>query len=549
MATKTELDVIWDTAAERSKARRDKRLDPPLVRLWSGDWELRGRLTGEYEAEFEWKLNDTGAGQIVLPFDHHLARWVMRYWERGTSNVHVTCDKDGARWGGRLESCVTEQDEDGTRTVTLNFLHDMEELKHILVWSNPFTPASVQFPRQFILAGPSIYTLKTALFLNLFRIQGNLWRLPDDPLTFNGWLQGLNFREWSILVKPGSLLSDSSQWTVINSRFKTWHDMAKTTLGDGQLYVECRRWLVGDPQPWEGAGLYRNGQLIIDIKDKSGWFGQTSTGGNMVDGLIRSVYQFGESIVDDGRDRSIVVENAPEYELPGFLGSRPKQPWVVYRTDDKVNTAESTSFTWQPATVSQVVVGGKSMPGVNEGISAAVQLTFDALGSFLFNIPAGGAADTLLKPIYEDTILAFMALKSPKRTMDLGWSHYRELFNDGGDQAWTLSALIALRDGFYKTRERTVHSMKVGDGAPYLIGDQGEGHFFLGDRVGGQVPGAPDGSIVVEQVSSLKLTWDAETPHEWEISTGDISAVEDPLAHTIDRIKEITGAIHDLGVV
>lgn len=548
-ASKAELDSIWDAAVERKESRARKRREPPLVRLWDGDWNLRGRVTGEYAAEFEFKLNDTGSGKVDLPFDHHLARWVSRYWERDVQNVFITVDKDGARWSGMLDKCTTDQDESGLRVTHLVFLHEYEQLKHIDVWPNPFTPASVQFPKQFILAGPSVYTLKTALFLNLFRIQGNLWRLPDDPLSFNGWLQGLNYKEWPILVTPSSLLLDDSQWTIVSSRFKTWHDMASTTLGDGQLYVECRRWLIGDEQPWPGAGLNRNGQLIIDIKDKSGWFEQTAIGGTIAGGLIRTGIDIADNLIDEVRFDLEAVVDADEYNIPGFLGIVPKQPWVVYRTDDKVNTAESTSFTWQPATVAQVNVGGKSMPGVNEGISAAVQLAFNALSTYLFLPSMGGPVDTLLKPIYEDTILAFMSLKSPLRTTSLGWSHYYERFQDGGDQAWTLSAIIALRNGFWATRQRTSHTMKIGDGAPYLVGDRGEGHLFLGDRVGGQIPGAPTGRVVVEQVASLSLSWDADKPHEWDITTGDPDADTDPLDHALSRVKEAFAAIHDLGVV
>lgn len=548
-ASKAELDSIWDAAVERKESRARKRREPPLVRLWDGDWNLRGRVTGEYAAEFEFKLNDTGAGKVDLPFDHHLAQWVSRYWERDVQNVFITVDKDGARWSGMLDKCTTDQDESQLRVTHLEFLHDYEQLKHIDVWPNPFTPASVQFPKQFILAGPSVYTLKTALFLNLFRIQGNLWRLPDDPLSFNGWLQGLNYKQWPILVTPSSLLLDDSQWTIVSSRFKTWHDMASTTLGDGQLYVECRRWMLGDEQPWPGAGLNRNGQLIIDIKDKSGWFEQTAIGGTIAGGLIRTGIDIADNLIDEVRYDLEAVVDADEYNIPGFLGIAPKQPWVVYRTDDKVNTAESTSFTWQPATVAQVNVGGKSMPGVNEGISAAVQLAFNALSTYLFLPSMGGPVDTLLKPIYEDTLLAFMSLKSPLRTTSLGWSHYYERFQDGGDQAWTLSAIIALRNGFWATRQRTSHTMKIGDGAPYLVGDRGEGHLFLGDRVGGQIPGAPTGRVVVEQVASLSLSWDADKPHEWEITTGDPDADTDPLDHALSRVKDAFAAIHDLGVI
>lgn len=543
------LDDIYKEAMGRREARERKRREPPLVRLWDGDWNLRGRVSAEFDASFEWRLNETGTGHITLPYSHHLAKWATQYWKRKTQNIHVTVDKDGARWDGMLESCSTSMDDNGVKTVELRFMSSYEQLKHIQVWPNPFTPAAVQFPKVFLLAGPSIYTLKLALFLNLFRLQGNLWRLPDDPLSFEGWLQGLNYKDWPILVKPSSLLLDDSKWTVINSRFKDFHEMAKTTLGDGQLMVECRRWLLGDPQPWPGAGLNRNGQLIIDIVDKSGWFGETAIGGTMFGGLVRSGLEAADNLIDETRFALNTAPNVQEYNIPGFLGVVPAQPWVVYRTDEPGRTAESTNFTWQPATVAQITVGGHSMPGVNEGISALIQLAGN-LATAYFDLPQfGGVADTLLKPLYEDVFLAFMSLKSPARTLGLGWSHYYENFASGGDKAYTLSSVLAMRAGFWASRARTSHEMQIGDGSPYLVGERGEGHFFLGDRVGGQIPGAPDGRVVVEQVSQLRLSWDAETPHAWEITTGDVNMVDDYVEHALGEIKNIMGAIHDLGVM
>lgn len=519
--------------------------------IYDGDWQLVSRCLGFYEASFEWKLNDVGGGQLVLPYEHHLAKWIIEHWRRRKQNVHVRVDKDGARWTGRLSDAVTTQDENGVRSVTLNFLHDMEELRHIQVWSNPLTPSAVQFPKQFILAGPSVYTLKLSLFLNLFRLQGNLWSLPDDPLDPKSWLQGLNYKEWPIVVKPSSLLLDDSKWTVLVSRFKNWLDMAETTLGDGQLMVECRRWFPGDPQPWFGAGLYRPGQLVIDIVDKSGWFGETAIGGTIAGGFIRSGLEVADNLVDETRSALEFVSEPEQYAVSGFLGVAPQKPWVAYRTNvrDGQNTAESTSFTWQPATVGQVTVGGHSMPGVNEGISASVKLA-GALASQFFFIPDfGGAADALLAPLYEDVFLAFQTVKSSLRTRKLGWSHYYENFASGGDKAYTLSSLLAIRAEFWRTRQRVSHSMQIGDAAPYLIGEHGQGHFFLGDRVGGEVPGAPDGYTVVEQVKELKLSWGADSPHEWEITVGDPNDIEDPVEHALERIREVTGAIHDLGVI
>jgi hypothetical protein len=544
------MDRIWDEAQERRRDRERKRREKPLVRLWDGDWVLRGRVSGEFDAHFEWKLNDTGAGTITMPAEHHLAVWAASYWDRRSCrNIHVTVDKDGARWGGRLESVKTEQDEQGSRTVTLNFLHDYEELKHLLVWSNPFTPAAVQFPRVFILAGPSRYMLKLAMFLNLARMQGNWWAMPDDPLDVRSWVQSVAMREWPIMVKPDSLLLDDTPWCILSSRFKTWAEMAAGTLADAQLMVECRRWLNGDPPPWPGARP-RNGQLIVDIVDKSGWFDQTAVGGTILGGLARTVLTVADDLVDESQQSIGKVVESNEYTVSGFLGTAPKNPWVVLRTDSSggTNIVESTSFTWQPATVTQLVTGGHSMPGVNEGIKAVIQMAGALAEAYLMVPNLVEPAVTLLEPLFEDTLMAFMSFKSLQRSSTLGWSHYMEDFVSGADQAYTLSSILAMRAGMRATRERTSHTMQIGDGSPYLIGEQGQGHFFLGDRVGGEIPGSA-GRIAVDQVTDLTLSWDAETPHEWSATVGDPDTDQDPVDWVIGQVKEGAGALHDLGVL
>lgn len=544
------MDRIWDEAQESRRERERIRREPPLCRLWDGDWNLRGRVAGEFDGHFEWKLNDTGAGTITLPAEHHLAVWAASYWDRRSCrNIHITVDKDGARWGGRLESVKTEQDEQGARTVTLNFLHDYEELKHLLVWSNPFTPAAVQFPKVFVLAGPSRYMLKLAMFLNLARMQGNWWAMPDDPLDVRSWVQSVAMREWPIMVKPDSLLLDDTPWCILSSRFKTWDEMAASTLADAQLMVECRRWLNGDPPPWPGARP-RNGQLIIDVVDKSGWFGQTAVGGTILGGLARTVLTVADDLVDESQQSVGKVVESNEYAVSGFLGTAPKNPWVVFRTDSAggTNIVQSTSFTWQPATVTQLVTGGHSMPGVNEGMKAMIQMAGALVEAYLMVPNLVEPAVTLLEPLFEDTLMAFMSYKSVQRSSTLGWSHYNEDFVSGADQAYTLSSVLAMRAGMRATRERTSHTMQIGDGAPYLIGEQGHGHFFLGDRVGGEIPGSA-GRIAVDQVTDLTLEWDADTPHEWSATVGDPDTDQDPVDWVIGQIKEGAGALHDLGVL
>ncbi|MGV0868683.1 Gp37-like protein [Corynebacterium kalidii] len=546
-----ELDDIYDAALNRRYRREKLRREAPLVQMWDGDWVLRGRVAGEYEASFEWKLNDTGSGTVVLPDDHYLAKWAVAHWERKTKNIHITVDKDGARWSGRLESFDFEQDDLGVRRVTLNFLHDYEELKHVLVWSNPMTPAAVQFPRVFMLAGPSKYMLKLALFLNLARLQGNWWALPDDPLDVRSWSQIVNLGEWPIMVKPDSLLLDDSEWTILSSRFKTWHDMAKSTLEDAGLMVECRRWLHGDPIPW-GFAEPRNGQLIVDIVDKGGWFGQTSVGGTILGGLVRTGLSVADDLVDDTREALGQVVESPGYAVSGFLGTKPENPWVVFRTDvDKgTNVAESTSYSYKPATVTQLVAGGNSAPGVNEAITASLQLAGSVASTYLFIPNIGAPAATLLEPIFEDTLFAFMSYKSLQRSMSLGWSHYYEDWVQGADKAYTLSSIMAMRRGMLETRQKTTHTLTVGDGGPYLIGENGQGHFFLGDRVGAEIPGM-DGRVTVEQVSNLTLSWDADTVHQWQITIGDPHAKGDgdPVEWIVEQVKDGAAALKDQGVL
>lgn len=547
-----ELDTIYDAALNRRYQREKLRREAPLVRLYDGDWNLKGRVAGEYEASFEWKLNDTGSGTIVLPDDHYLAKWAVAQQRVGKAkNVHVAVDKDGARWSGRLETLSMEQDDLGVRKVTLNFLHDYEELKHVLVWSNPFTPAAVQFPRVFMLAGPSRYMLKLALFLNLARLQGSWWAMPDDPLDFDSWTQGLRLNQWPIMVKPDSLLLDDSEWTILNSRFKTWHDMAKGTLDDAGLMVECRRWLHGDPLPWFGAQP-RNGQLIVDVVDKGGWFGQTAVGGTILGGLARTVLTVADDLVDEVREASGAMAESNEYAVSGFLGVAPENPWVVFRTDTEkgTNVAESTSYTWQPATVTQIVAGGQSAPGVNEAITASLQLAGAFVETYLAIPNLGDPLATILEPLYEDTLLAFMSYKSLQRSSSLGWSHYYESWVQGGDKAYTLSSIMAMRKGMLDTREKVTHTLTVGDGGPYLIGERGQGHFFLGDRVGAEIPGS-GGRVTVEQVSDLRLAWDADTPHQWEITIGDpqVKGDGDPIDWAISKIADTASALKDQGVL
>lgn len=536
----------WDQGQAQRDQRTAARRQPPLVRIWDGDWNLIGIVQGEISGTFSWKMNDTGTGELVLPIDHHISRWVIDYRSR-KKNVHVTVDKDGARWGGRMRRFRLTKDNDGTRTLVMPFLHDYEEVKRIYMWSNPFLPAVVQFPRVSVLAGPSRWVLKTMLMMNLIRTEGSLWALPDDPLDLNQWIGSWDMNNWSKVIKPGSLLLDSSPWTIASSRFKTWHDMAESTLADAELMVECRRWLTGDPPPWPGAHL-RNGTLVIDIVDKSGRWSPDGhgAGGNILSGIWNTISTIATNGIDNQDSTIPVPDTIPQYGLAGWLGTIPQKPYVTYR-DGSITGIEAAEFTWEPSQATQIIGGGHSAPGVNEGISASIQAVGNILGTYVLFPSAGTIADVFLKPIYEDTIAAFMSIKSVVRSTQSGWSHYDEAWARGADRAYTLSGLVAMREGFWETRERTSHQLSVQDGAPWFIGENGQGHFFLGDRIASTVVGLPAGQMVVEQVQDLNYSW-SRSSMGWEIGLGDPRSGESGLGRVIREVSKLTSATTQLGL-
>ncbi|MFG1790360.1 phage tail protein [Nocardia sp. NPDC049149] len=547
MSTVSTIDFEAQYAAiiRRLEANRIKRLRPPLVRLWDGNWVLRGQVSHTYTGSFQEVDSETGVGKIEMPEDYYLSKWIIDHDARTTKNIHVTVDKDGVRWSGRMDSYEIEKNATGQTIVRVFFKHDYEELKHIICWSNPFLFAELQFPRLWLMFGPAKWALKLTLLVNIMRLESSIWMLPDDPLDPKQWF---NFDQstWSMVVKPLKIEDDRSPFAVVHARFKDFHSVAKSILADAQLTPTFRRYLEGDEPPWPGARL-KHGCLVIDIEDKSGWTSGTSFGGDLFLGLQHAITNIGS----DGKTESVQNISDPafpdEYYQPGWKGTLPSAPGIIYR-ETKRNGIVSSGFVGRPATDVQVVTGGHSMPGVNELISAAIQMAGDLIAMMIGVPPVGGAVDALLKPLYTDTVLAWMAWKSPARAQQLGWSHYKEGLASSSSKAYTLSALITLRAKLWATREQFSHQVQVADGAPWLIGQRGKGHFYVGDRIGTTVKGAPKGKIYVERVSEATLSWSRDRSPSWAITVGHREE-RDPVVKALEKVQELFGIAHDLGVM
>lgn len=535
------FDAVFSEIADRLEAERERRLTPPLVRLWDGDMNLRGVCSQLNSASFQFVDNETGTGIIDIPFDHYLAKWIIATTER-KKNVIVTADSDGARWSGTMKRFEFIKDDTGRQFVRVTFLSDYEHLKNIVVYSNPFLPPEIQFPPRWVIFGQARWCLKTTLHLNLLRLNTNAWILPDDPMDLAGWFN-LDQSDWTQVVKP-DLTPDTSVGTIVFSRFKNMHEVSRKTVADAQLSWEYRRYLDGDPEPWPGANL-RHGTIVWDLVDKSGWNTGTSFGGNLFAGLIREF----TSIGNNGLDESLETVNDPNvpgsYYVPGVLGTEPSMPAVVFRDGEHTAIQEST-FIHEPPGPVGVIAGGHSMPGINESIRATIQMAGDALAMIPGVPPVGGIADALISPIFMDVFGAFGKHRSGRRASELGTFHYFERFQDGADRAYTLAWLLAMRTGMWETREINSVAVRIANGAPWRIGQNGLGHFFVGDRVGFALQ-SMSGRIIVERVSELTLSWDRDKPPTWEVQIGERQH-NDSVIELFEKFQDIRGLLQELGV-
>lgn len=556
-----ECDAILAATEETRRAERDARRDSPVMRLWTSGWAMAHVVDNELGYSFEWVENDTGTGETTHLAESPEARWLVDIWARVEAGEgeapFITADYVGARWGGCLEDVHIQETSDGDQIVIATWLHDYEKLKWIECWPSPYLPAFIQF-KAWILLGPSDWCALLTLFMNLWREQNRILTLPDDPLDFASYSDplGLDMSDWPIVVNPQSFAISAmtgALWSMPIIRMKTWHDAFQAILADAELSVQCDRWLEGDDLPWPGANM-RNGQLVISIVDKSGrYHGGTSETGSLFTGLEHTIREFAEDFLDT---LPIAVSGMPmpdEYLQIGVKSTHRTMPYVILQPGVTPGVI-SADFGIRPAKAIQIVTGGKSMPGVNEAISAIIQAIGDVIGDNIslwgYGVGSiGGAIDTLLKPIYENTLLAWTATKSFKRAQNAGWDRYFEFFQDGADQAYTLASLMAIRQGLWATRRRFTHEVKIIDSCPWMLGDNGIGHMWLSDRVGTTEPGDDSGRVWLDRIIKIQLKADESTWHpEWDITIGG-EKDSDPFLTAVSRIKETMSGLHDIGVL
>ena len=577
---------VW--AREVREYRIERAYDRPTIKLYDGDWKYRGTVYGELSGRINPMLNQTGTIQIKLPidFDDRRRTWAA-FWalDEDTrrmprpddsipgANIHVIVETMGARIGGRMkpQNGVTITRGEKGDEVTIDFLDDIEELKHVHTAGNPFLPISlIQQPKAWMLLAQADHGLLLTLAANLLRLQLSNIALPADLLDPDTWPENpLDlWAESQIIVMPRKIGDSIAPLSLVVGSIRTsWFDVAAPILEDAELQLWTRRWLTGDPEPWEGAGTgFRQGTLLVDIRDKSGFRLGTSIGGNLLTGLTRSIASVLTNHVEDTYDlvsgETITEEELAliqiPYRLPGILGTQPENPYVVYRDGD-ITGIQTSEFSRSPGGPGRITVGGQSMPGVNELISAAINYGGDVLGDNLNAVIAAGggysitvgsigsALDAFLNPIYRDSILAHMSIPLLARVQYQGWGHYLETTSTNVTQAFTAASVMDLRARRRETDPDTAFTLQVANASPWLIGDNGAGHWWLGDRVGGTQKYLMP-RVFVRRCRELDISWDGGKGLVISAKFGETRSKKDGIERMSELIAKSMGGLQQIGL-
>jgi hypothetical protein len=410
------------------------------------------------------------------------------------------------------------------------------------------------------------YGLLLTLAVNLLRLQLTNISIANilDLLNPANWTLGSLLHVWNpsqIVIKPRQFGDSVAPLAVVVGSIQTsWFDVAAPILEDAELQLVTRRYLTGDPEPWPGAGTaWRNGTLVVSIEDKSGFRQGTSLGGNLLTGLTRTIADVLSNHVEDSYDLFTgATIDETGYRLPGILGSLPAHPYVVYRDGD-ITGIQTSEFSRSPGGPGRITVGGQSMPGVNELISAVVTYGGDVLGDNI-NVAItfgggvditvgslGGALDAFLNPIYKDSILAHISVPLLLRVAKQGWGHYLETTSTNVTQAYTAASVMDLRARRRETDPDTSFTMKVANASPWLIGDNGFGHWWNGDRVGGTSKYLMP-RVYVRRCLELSLDWGESKGLVIEAKFGDTRSKKDSLERLAEIVAKSMSGLQQIGL-
>ena len=555
MAKYLYLNQRRDAVVQAAKQR-------PLLRLWDKNMNYIADLAGERSVVVEEVAADSGTATVVIRHSNWLSNFIL-YDRRAEEDLHFTLDPDPykrswkTRWGGKIVNVNAVRDEDGLHTVELEMMHNREHAKHLLCGANPVFPPEIQLPKMYFMP----WNIRTALFIttfiNLARQFFPLLSIPDNIANPGAWLGigdivgGFSPLAWPIQPQFVNPLFDQSRTSVITSRWQDLHTVSQQPMKDAGVILRAYTWLKEDdtsPHPELGklgdalARPWRNA-VILAFEDKSSVTGPTDT---LIDGPINLIASTADDLITETLLPASVVDKdkdgVSDPLIRKWLGVAPAPPKVVFRDGEHTGIV-SAKRSIKGATAKTIMVGSRSPGWVNQlqtfGIKfglAQLQLVItEGIFAQQGQAPIGSGLEELYQGQLDDTLLAWQRFTDLGRAIRMGDFGYLEHFESGSGSAWTVSAVLDLRTGHWKTRASTSFKTSIRNGRPWSVDE----HFTLGDRLAFQL----GNTLHTDQLTGIKRSYDASTPMTIELSLGRDIAEDDPFARGMATLAQVWSSV------
>lgn len=496
------------------------------------------------------------------------------------------------RWGGKITTINSKRDSSGVHTVELIASAQRQHLKHVLVGSTPFMPPEVQPLSMWMLPANCRTACASTLFINLLRQYEPHMSILTNIMNPFGWLnpfgvgavQNINPLYWPIQVQFVNPLTDQSRTTVLTGQWNDFHSATADIMRDagvtaraytvfkedvdhaqpelagllpdvplrsipivgpliGMVDAFLERTGLGDiPDGATVADLVRpvRNHVLVAFEDHSGYAGPTGTAADgainlfasTLDDLITTtVFPVVDGHVDGVVDPEVEVD--PIFKR--LFGVAPPVPWAVYRDGQHSGIIES-NYTQHKGPVKTIMTGGRSPKLVNDlqtffikyGLSQLQTSIVVGWGASTGTAPIGSGLEELYQGQLDNKLLAWQRYTDPIVALYTGDMAYLESF-ERGNAAYTISAILTLRQGRHKTRAFRSFKTSIMQSQPYTIYHD----IMLDDRVGFE----QDGIIYVDRAHAIKYEYDRSKPITFVVSVGDDSKNEDPFTQGIHALQ------------
>ena len=334
---------------------------------------------------------------------------------------------------------------------------------------------------------------------------------------------------------------DLADWTVVSVEATgEVEEVYCAVVPDGQAFTLDGNILTGNC-------------IVLAVEDDSGVTGITGTA---LDGAINLIAATGDDFIttllyEVIGDSNVIdpLTNTPAPPLiRKLLGAAPALPDIVFR-DTEYSPIVSSEHAMYRSKAKHIMTGGKSPGWVNQLQTFAIKYALSQI-SMIFEYAAAGGTDGYqgsvqgpgtsgLEEVYQgqldDMLLAYIRFTDPIRELRVGEYGYLEHFEQGSGSAYTVSSVMTLRQGHWKTRPYQAFKVQVRNGFPHRLYYD----FDLGTRCLFEI----DGLLYTDQVTAIKLHYDDKTPKTFDLSIGDDGEQEDPVARVARGVTTIWSAI------